>query len=151
MGYCGDPAPMMPKAVRSPASPSRKIGYWQSGNVHKRQMVNGQYKCPPVRPGDIPLVHNIPLGGGWTHLYYAFGGIDPDTFKIVDYEDPLYKEFTDLKYKANGPSVSHHTRRHARSVTGLGRVVDHRSRHGSRLEGLISVTQDRHTLHGRRP
>ncbi len=72
-------------------------------------MVNGKFKCPPVRPGDIPLVHNIPLGGGWTHLYYAFGAIDPVTFEVVDGDDPLtqslYREFTSLKYKANGPSV----------------------------------------------
>lgn len=109
MGYCGDPAPMMPKVVGGSTSSKRKIGYWQSGNVHKRQMKSGQFRCPPVRPGDIPLVHGVPLGGGWTHLYYAFGYINPTTFEIVDEQDPLtqslYREFTDLTYKANGPSV----------------------------------------------
>ena len=109
MGYCGDPTPMMPKVVGGSTSSRRKIGYWQSGNVHKRQMKNGQFRCPPVRPGDIPLVHGVPLGGGWTHLYFAFGYINPTTFEIVDEQDPLtqslYREFTDLKYKANGPQT----------------------------------------------
>ncbi|CAK7234842.1 hypothetical protein SBRCBS47491_009086 [Sporothrix bragantina] len=58
-------------------------------------------------PGDIPLDHGIPLGDRWTHLYYAFGTINPTTFKIVD--DPskrsLYREFTDLRYRPNGPQT----------------------------------------------
>ncbi len=99
---------MMPKVHGGSSSSGRKIGYWQSSNIHKRQFRNGKFKCPPVRPGDIPLESsNIPLGGGWTHLYYAFGAINPRTFHVVD--DPtkqgLYKEFTDLKYRPNGPQV----------------------------------------------
>lgn len=64
---------------------------------------------PPANRLDIPLVHGVPLGGGWTYLYYAFGYINPTTFEIVDEQDPftqsLHREFTDLKCKANGPSV----------------------------------------------
>ncbi|CAK7230756.1 hypothetical protein SEUCBS140593_007695 [Sporothrix eucalyptigena] len=107
MGYCGDPGPKMPKAVGGTSASGRKIGYWQSSNIHKRQFKNGQFKCPPVRPGDIPLDTNIPLGGRWTHLYYAFGAINPTTFHIVDdpTKESLYKEFTALKYRPNGPQT----------------------------------------------
>ncbi|KAL1896124.1 hypothetical protein Sste5346_004866 [Sporothrix stenoceras] len=103
-------SPKMPKAVGSVASTSghaRKIGYWQSSNIHKRQFRDGQFKCPPVRPGDIPLDTNISLGGRWTHLYYAFGAINPKTFHIVDdpTKEPLYKEFTAIKYRPNGPQT----------------------------------------------
>lgn len=97
----------MPKAVGGTSASSRKIGYWQSSNIHKRQFKNGQFKCPPVRPGDIPLDTNIPLGGRWTHLYYAFGAINPKTFHIVDdpTKESLYKEFTAIKYRPNGPQT----------------------------------------------
>ncbi|KAL1891479.1 hypothetical protein Sste5346_007570 [Sporothrix stenoceras] len=100
MGYCGDPGPKMPKTHAGTSSSGRKIGYWQSNNIHKRQFKDGKFKCPPSRPGDIPLDHGIPLGDRWTHLYYAFGAINPTTVKIVD--DPskrsLYREFTTAKY-----------------------------------------------------
>ncbi|KIH89906.1 hypothetical protein SPBR_00013 [Sporothrix brasiliensis 5110] len=97
----------MPKAVGGNSASGRKIGYWQSSNVHKRQYKDGKFKCPPVRPGDIPLDTNIPLGGRWTHLYYAFGAINPKTFHIVDdpAKAPLYTEFTALKYRPNGPQT----------------------------------------------
>lgn len=89
-------------------------------------MKSCQFRCPPVRPGDIPLVHGVPLGGGWTHLYYAFGYINPTTFEIVDEQDPLtqslYREFTDLKYKANGPSVRCYPV--SRHFTGLHQTAD---------------------------
>lgn len=108
MGYCGDPAPMMPKTHAGSSSSQRKIGYWQSSNVHKRQFRDGKYKCPPVRPGDIPLgMEDVPLGGGWTHLYYAFGAINAKTFRVVDdpSKEDLYREFTSLKFRPNGPQV----------------------------------------------
>lgn len=46
------------------------------------------------------------VGFGWV---WEGGGGGRATFEIVDEQDPLtqslYREFTDVKYKANGPSV----------------------------------------------
>src|SRR6187551_3359092 len=90
----------MPKEVGGASSHGRKIGYWQSSNIKKRSVRDGKYRCPPVAPGDIQYQ-------GFTHLYYAFGAINPVTFKIVD--DPskrgLYREFTALRQRPNGPQT----------------------------------------------
>ncbi|ERS97515.1 hypothetical protein HMPREF1624_05684 [Sporothrix schenckii ATCC 58251] len=71
----------MPKAVGGNSASGRKIGYWQSSNVRKRQYKDGKFKCPPVRPGDIPLDTNIPsvaVGRIYTMLltWIAVGGFD---------------------------------------------------------------------------
>ncbi|KJR82025.1 uncharacterized protein SPSK_02915 [Sporothrix schenckii 1099-18] len=81
----------MPKAVGGNSASGRKIGYWQSSNVRKRQYKDGKFKCPPVRPGDIPLDTNIPS--------VAVGRIY--TMLLA----PLYTEFTALKYRPNGPQT----------------------------------------------
>ena len=113
---------MMPKEIKRSPSQRRRVGYWQSSNMKKRQVQNGkvwslghfadfrlrptltpsteQLRCAPVAPDDIQYQ-------GFTHLNYAFGAINPVTFRMVDdkTKSSLYREFTNLKYKANGPQT----------------------------------------------
>jgi GH18 family chitinase len=70
----------------------RRIAYYQSWNLRER-------KCDKVRPKDLNLK-------GLTHLYYAFLFFDPQTFQVKlmdDADEPLLREFTDLKKK--GPET----------------------------------------------
>ena len=91
---------MMPKVVGRSTSHRRRVGYWQSTNTKKRQVQNGKFRCAPVAPDDIQYQ-------GFTHLNYAFGAINPVTFEMVEDKSKsgLYKEFTNLKYKPNGPQT----------------------------------------------
>lgn len=72
--------------VDSGTTAGRTIGYYQGANVRNRP-------CMQVTPSDINVT-------GYTHLYYAFAGIDPSSFNVVA-EDPsdidLYIEFTALQ------------------------------------------------------
>ncbi|KAH8666888.1 hypothetical protein BX600DRAFT_511777 [Xylariales sp. PMI_506] len=68
----------------------RTIGYYQGSNVYNRL-------CNTVLPSQITT-------DGYSHLYFAFASIDPDTFEVVASDDrdvDLYTQFTALK----GPSL----------------------------------------------
>lgn len=92
-GYCGDPAAKAPAQCGAGSSRGRKIAYWQSNNVERRQ-------CGYVDPGSINYK-------GFDYLYYAFGAINPNTHRIVD--DPrkqeTYRNFTALQHKPDGPKT----------------------------------------------
>ncbi|KAF2705719.1 glycoside hydrolase family 18 protein [Pleomassaria siparia CBS 279.74] len=64
----------------------RKVGYYQGSNTRDRW-------CNNVFPNDID-------SGGYTHLFFAFASVDPNSFAVVA-ADPgdvkLYTEFTALK------------------------------------------------------
>ncbi|KAK3290201.1 glycoside hydrolase superfamily [Chaetomium fimeti] len=64
----------------------RRIGYYQSWNVRDRV-------CMKVAPSDIQTAN-------YTHLYFSFASIDPDTFAVVPAnagDVALMYEFTALK------------------------------------------------------
>ncbi|KAF1985932.1 glycoside hydrolase family 18 protein, partial [Aulographum hederae CBS 113979] len=68
------------------ASNGRKIGYWQSWNVRQRA-------CNRIMPDQI-------VTDGFTHLYFAFASIDPNTYNIRTYhsdDERLFPLFTALK------------------------------------------------------
>ena len=64
----------------------RTIGYYQGSNTRDRL-------CNKIAPKDI-------VSTGYTHLYYAFASINPNTFTVTP-ADPgdvaLYKEFNSLQ------------------------------------------------------
>ncbi|KAF2738966.1 glycoside hydrolase [Polyplosphaeria fusca] len=79
------PPPKCPKEAGS-ASKGRKIGYYQGWNTRTRN-------CNRIFPEQIK-------SEGFTHLYWAFAAISPQTFHLVpsDPSDPdLYPRFTALK------------------------------------------------------
>jgi chitinase len=62
-----------------------QIGYYQGSNTRNRW-------CNNIYPSDID-------SEGYTHLYYAFASIDPNSYSIVPANDadiPLYTQFTAL-------------------------------------------------------
>ncbi|KAK3208706.1 hypothetical protein GRF29_77g1643686 [Pseudopithomyces chartarum] len=74
--------------VGSGTTNGRTIGYYQGSNTRDRL-------CNLIYPADIDTK-------GYTHLYYAFASINPESFSVVpaDSGDPeLYTQFTALKSK----------------------------------------------------
>jgi chitinase len=74
-------------AAGSGSSNGRSIGYYQASNTRDRL-------CNRISPSQIVL-------DGYTHLYFAFAEIDPNSFEIVpaDLADiTLYTEFTALQH-----------------------------------------------------
>jgi chitinase len=72
-------------AKGSGSSKGRTIGYYQSWNVRTRQ-------CNSVAPKDLDTK-------GYTHLFFSFGFIDPNTFSLVPAHPDdvtLMRDFTDL-------------------------------------------------------
>ncbi|KAK7956544.1 uncharacterized protein PG986_005766 [Apiospora aurea] len=64
----------------------RTIGYYQGSNTRERL-------CNKIFPADI-------ASKGYTHLYYAFASIDPNSFGVVPAHSgdvELYEQFTALK------------------------------------------------------
>ncbi|EPE06529.1 chitinase class V [Ophiostoma piceae UAMH 11346] len=82
--FCGD------KKVKKPScggtsSKGRTIGYYEGWSSTRA--------CDGMAPENVPL-------GVYTHLNFAFAGIDPDTYHIVPAQDEdieLYSRLTDLK------------------------------------------------------
>ncbi|KAI8261335.1 glycoside hydrolase [Colletotrichum sp. SAR11_239] len=72
--------------VGSGTTNGRTIGYYQGSNTRDRL-------CNHIYPSDI-------ASAGYTHLYYSFASIDPNSFAVVP-ADPadvaLYSEFAALK------------------------------------------------------
>jgi chitinase len=72
-------------AKGSGSSKGRTIGYYQSWNVRNRE-------CNRVSPKQLDTTD-------YTHLFFAFGFIDPNTFSVVPAHPDdvaMMKEFTDL-------------------------------------------------------
>lgn len=62
------------------------IGYYQASNVRDRA-------CNKISPSQIKTT-------GYTHLYFAFASINPETYKITPWDDgdaDLMREFTKLR------------------------------------------------------
>lgn len=72
--------------VGSGTTNGRTIGYYQGSNTRDRL-------CNHIYPSDI-------ASNGYTHLYYSFASIDPNSFAVTP-ADPadvaLYSEFAALK------------------------------------------------------
>jgi chitinase len=66
----------------------RTIGYYQASNTRDRL-------CNKISPSQIQLA-------GYTHLYFAFAAIDPNSYAIVPADpadEPLMPQFTALRSK----------------------------------------------------
>ena len=92
-GYCGSTAEFCgSKSVRRPScavnsdtSMKRVVGYYEGWAARR--------VCQAYMPENVPL-------GVYTHLNFAFAGIDPTTYHIVPAQDEdvaLYTRLTDLK------------------------------------------------------
>ena len=78
------PSPSCDPAAKS--SSKRKVGYYNANNVNTRP-------CNKVSPSQINT-------DGFTHLNFAFAGINPTTFKVVPMnagDEDLYRKFTALR------------------------------------------------------
>ncbi|QUC21794.1 uncharacterized protein UV8b_06035 [Ustilaginoidea virens] len=84
--FCGEKKVDRPScAARSDAPVNRVVGYYEGWAARR--------SCHAFQPEDVPM-------GVYTHLNFAFAGIDPLTYKIVpaQIEDvALYSRLTDLK------------------------------------------------------
>ncbi|KXJ85581.1 glycoside hydrolase superfamily [Microdochium bolleyi] len=80
---------------KATASKGRSVGYYSGSNVYIRP-------CDVVRPRDIPNMDR------YTHLYYTFANINPDSFAVElrpQDNETLVREFTALgKKKKNSTS-----------------------------------------------
>lgn len=85
--FCGEEVLNRPTCDASTQTLQRVVGYYESWAATR--------DCHAFEPEDIPI-------GAYSHLIFAFAGIDPNTFEIVpgaESDIKLYKRITQLKHK----------------------------------------------------
>lgn len=85
--FCGDKQVERPSCAGTDTSSQRVVGYFESWATRR--------SCQAFQPEDVPV-------GVYSHLIFAFAGIDPVTFEVVPgaQEDiDLYRRITNLKRK----------------------------------------------------
>ncbi|KAJ7220596.1 glycoside hydrolase superfamily [Mycena pura] len=99
---CGEPS--IPTGVNTPVT-SRVIGYYEGWYVFGQTLMTywrtliSRTRRASSRVCDAWFPQNIPASA-YTHLYYSFASIDPDSFQVVPASSsdvPQYTEFTNLK------------------------------------------------------
>ncbi|KAK4465900.1 glycoside hydrolase superfamily [Cladorrhinum samala] len=90
--FCGGQLAPQPQCSGR-SSDARTIGYWEGWNA--------QRPCGRMPPQEIPL-------GYYTHLFYSFALIDPNTFHIAPMDEETashYQEVANLKDRQDGLEV----------------------------------------------
>ncbi|KAK9418096.1 putative chitinase [Seiridium unicorne] len=88
--FCGDSTVTRPSCDVDSQSITRVIGYYGSGGASR--------SCDGIIPSSFPQ-------GVYSHLFFAFGSIDPDTFKVVpasEGDETLYQQLAALKTRDLG-------------------------------------------------
>lgn len=78
--FCRTKTPTIPSCDVDSQSLTRVIGYYASGGATRA--------CDTMLPESFPQ-------GIYTHIYFAFSSIDPDTFKVIpgaDSDEALYTQ-----------------------------------------------------------
>ncbi|KAF7592768.1 hypothetical protein BBP40_012526 [Aspergillus hancockii] len=91
--FCGDKKVVSPECDGN-SSRVKTIGYYEAWNVERRA-------CDKVEPKDIPL-------GIYSYLNFAFGLIDPKTFRVAPMTEATasrYRSLTQLKARQPGLQV----------------------------------------------
>ncbi|PCD21124.1 hypothetical protein AU210_016550 [Fusarium oxysporum f. sp. radicis-cucumerinum] len=91
--FCGKETVKRPSCNIGSQSVKRVIGYYGSGGATR--------KCNPMIPDAFPQ-------GIYTHIYFAFGSIDPKSFKVVPAnagDQQLYSQLSSLKTRDSGQEL----------------------------------------------
>lgn len=91
--FCGKETVKRPSCDIGSQSVKRVIGYYGSGGATR--------KCNPMIPEAFPQ-------GIYTHIYFAFGSIDPKSFKVVPAnagDQQLYSQLSSLKTRDSGQEL----------------------------------------------
>lgn len=88
--FCGTKSPIIPSCDVDSQSITRVIGYYDSGGATRA--------CDAMLPESFPQ-------GVYSHIYFAFGSIDPDTFEVLpgaDGDEALYPQLAALSTRDAG-------------------------------------------------
>ncbi|WZH42206.1 Chitinase [Fusarium acuminatum] len=91
--FCGKETVKRPSCNIGSQSVKRVIGYYGSGGASR--------ECNAMLPSSFPQ-------GIYTHIYFAFGSIDPKTFKVVaanKADEALYPRLAALKLRDRGQEL----------------------------------------------
>lgn len=91
--FCGDATPTRPSCAVDAQSITRVIGYYNSAAASRA--------CGGMTPFGFPQ-------GVYSHVYFAFGSIDPSTFEVVPAsanDEQLYTELASLKARDLGQEM----------------------------------------------
>ncbi|RFU27961.1 hypothetical protein B7463_g8376, partial [Scytalidium lignicola] len=79
--FCGNSTVQRPSCDIGSQSITRVIGYYASGSASR--------SCDAMIPQSFPQ-------GVYSHIYFAFGSINPDTFEVIPADAPTATTFSDL-------------------------------------------------------
>lgn len=88
--FCGNSTVTRPSCDVGTQSITRVIGYYASGGATR--------PCNSMQPLSFPQ-------GVYTHIYFAFGSINPDTFEVIptlDSDEQLYTQLATLQTRDSG-------------------------------------------------
>ncbi|KAL4973055.1 carbohydrate-binding module family 18 [Aspergillus desertorum] len=91
--FCGNKTVAVPSCDASSQSITRVIGYYNSAGATRG--------CDGMAPYSVPQ-------GVYSHIYFAFGSIDPDSFEVIpaqQSDETLYQQLAALQYRDAGQEL----------------------------------------------